>query len=170
MIIIWSIRRYYTTMDFLFSLLIKFHSLYALTKKRTFVKRYLYIMYLGKIKLILLSQTEKIGSIGNNFYALYFCASCICISIVRRHFLLQKWMISRFPYLLKMFTSSVFGHIISSQVTVLRQWVLEKQDYIIMSYITQFSHIWKWVSNVRKWITHIKKWHLLKKNFLIHVY
>ena len=108
-------------------------------------------------------KLKKIGSIGNNFYALYFCASCIRISIVRRHFLLQKWMISRFPYLLKMFTSSAFGYIISSQVTVLRQWVLEKQDYIIMSYITQFSNIWKWVSNVRKWITHIKKWHLLKK-------
>ena len=164
MIIIWSIWKYYTTMDFLLSLLIKFHSLYALTKKRTFVKCYLYIMYLGQKKIWFhWHKLKKIGSIGNNFYALYFCASCIHISIVRRHFLLQKWMISRFPYLLKMFTSSAFGHIISSQVTVLRQWVLEKQDYIIMSYITQFSNIWKWLSNVRKWITHIKKWHLLKK-------
>ena len=80
------------------------------------------------------------------FHALYFGASCIHgNSIVWRRVNLarfpywpekRKWGISRYSYLMKTLISSEYGLTISGHVTVLRQWLSEKNtDYIINIYI-----------------------------------
>ena len=80
------------------------------------------------------------------FHALYFGASCIHRnSIVWRHVNLARFpywpekrtrRISRYSYLMKTLISSEYGLTISSHVTVLRQWLSEKNtDYIINSFV-----------------------------------
>ena len=80
------------------------------------------------------------------FHALYFGASCIHRnSIVWRRVNLarfpywpekRKRRISRYSYLMKTLISSEYGLTISGHVTVLRQWLSEKNtDYIINQYI-----------------------------------
>ena len=75
------------------------------------------------------------------FHALYFGASCIHRnSIVWRRVNLARFpywpekrtrRISRYSYLMKMLISSEYGLTISGHVTVLRQWLSEKNtDYI----------------------------------------
>ena len=81
------------------------------------------------------------------FHALYFGASCIHRnSIVWRRVNLarfpywpekRKRTISRYSYLMKTLISSEYGLTISGHVTVLRQWVSEKNtDYIIINDIS----------------------------------
>ena len=80
------------------------------------------------------------------FRALYFGTSCIHRnSIVWRRVDLarfpywpekRKRRISRYSYLMKTLISSEYGLTISGHVTMLRQWLSEKNtDYIIMYYI-----------------------------------
>ena len=77
------------------------------------------------------------------FHTLYFGASCIHRnSIVWRRVILARFpywpekrmrRISRYSYLLETLISSKYGLTISGHVTVLRQWLLEKNtDYIII--------------------------------------
>ena len=84
------------------------------------------------------------------FHALYFCASCIHRnSIVWRRVSLarfpywpekRKQRISRYSYLMKTLISSEYGLTISGHVTVLRQWLSEKNtDYIITDHIVYSS-------------------------------
>ena len=76
------------------------------------------------------------------FHALYFGASCIhrnsmvwrCVNLARFPYWPEKrtWRISRYSYLMKTLISSEYGLTISGHVTVLRQWLSEKNtDYII---------------------------------------
>ena len=76
------------------------------------------------------------------FHALYFGAWYInrnsivwrCVILARFPYLLEKrtWMISRYSYLLETLSSSEYGLTISGHVTVILQWLFEKNtDYII---------------------------------------
>ena len=80
------------------------------------------------------------------FHTLYFGASCIHRnSIVWRRVILARFpywpekrmrRVSRCSYLLETLISSEYGLTISGHVTVLRQWLLEKNtDYIIKHFI-----------------------------------
>ena len=81
------------------------------------------------------------------FHALYFGASCIHRnSIVWRRVNLARFpywpekrtrRISRYSYFMKTLISSEYGLTISGHVTVLRQWLSEKNtDYIIIVVVT----------------------------------
>ena len=85
------------------------------------------------------------------FDALYFGASCIHRnSIVWRRVNLarfpywpekRKRRISRYSYLMKTLISSEYVLTISGHVTVLRQWLSEKNtDYIIISFIDRMPY------------------------------
>ena len=82
------------------------------------------------------------------FHALYFGASCILSnSIVWRRVNLARFpywpekrtrRISRYSYLMKTLISSEYDMTISGHVTVLRQWLSDKNtDYIIMHFILE---------------------------------
>ena len=86
------------------------------------------------------------------FHALDFGASCIHRnSIVWRRVNLarfpywpekRKRRISRYSYLMKTLISSEYGLTISGHVTVLRQWLSEKNtDYIIINFIFMYKNI-----------------------------
>ena len=79
------------------------------------------------------------------FHALYFGASCIHrnsivwrrVNLARFQYWPEKRMrrISRYSYSMKTLISSEYGLIISGHVTVIRQWLSEKNtDYIINVY------------------------------------
>ena len=86
------------------------------------------------------------------FHSLYFGASCIHrnsivwrrVNLARFPYWPEKWTrrISRYSYLMKTLISSEYDLTISGHVTVLRQWLLEKNtDYIIMTFIL-FDECW----------------------------
>ena len=101
------------------------------------------------------------------FHALYFGASCIHRnSIVWRRINLarfpywpekRKRRISRYSYLMKTLISSEYGLTISGHVTMLRQWLSEKNTDYLINLFGVFCSSMKYMYNdgalIMKWLS-----------------